>query len=80
VNSPVEYCLPGAVEKAKRVSFAVPVIQPARLFGRKRYKTRNQIERLINQLKQYRRLATRYEKLGVNFSTMWIIAFIFIWL
>ncbi len=32
------------------------------------------------RLKQNRRLATRYEKLGVNFETMWIIGFIIMWL
>jgi hypothetical protein len=37
------------------------------------YRERNRVERLINQLKQFRRLATRYEKradnyLGISFS------------
>jgi transposase len=31
------------------------------------YKVRNLVERLINRLKQYRRVATRYEKSGRNF-------------
>lgn len=31
------------------------------------YKERNQVERFINRLKQYRRIATRYEKTGRNF-------------
>ena len=31
------------------------------------YRERNQIERFFNKLKQYRRIATRYEKLGATF-------------
>lgn len=31
------------------------------------YRERNQIERFFNKLKQFRRIATRYEKLGANF-------------
>ncbi len=49
-------------------------------FDRAIYRTRNQVERLINRLKQYRRLATRYEKRAENFRAMWIIAAILLWL
>lgn len=38
------------------------------------YRQRNQIERTINRFKQFRRIATRYEKRAVNYQTMWIIA------
>jgi putative transposase len=31
------------------------------------YKERNQVERFINLMKQYRRVATRYEKTARNF-------------
>jgi transposase len=31
------------------------------------YRERNQIERFFNRLKQFRRIATRYDKLGANF-------------
>jgi transposase len=31
------------------------------------YRQRNRVERLINKLKQFRRIATRYEKLGATF-------------
>ncbi|MCP1998525.1 putative transposase [Nitrobacter winogradskyi] len=33
------------------------------------YKERNIIERFFNKLKQFRRVATRYDKLLVNFSS-----------
>jgi transposase len=31
------------------------------------YKLRNKVERLINRIKQFRRIATRYEKLATTF-------------
>jgi transposase len=38
-----------------------------RRYNRKKYKRRNLIERLVNRLKHYRRVATRYEKTARNF-------------
>jgi transposase len=43
-------------------------------FDRTIYRQRNQIERTINRFKQFRRIATRYEKRAVNYHTMWRIA------
>jgi transposase len=51
-----------------------------RRFDRERYRARNRVERCINRLKQYRRVATRYEKLAVNYLAMVTIAAILIWL
>ena len=45
-----------------------------------RYRTRNRLERLINRYKQFRRLATRYEKRAVNYRAMWLIALCLLWL
>ena len=39
-------------------------------FDRPAYRQRNRIERLINPLKQSRRIATRYEKRAVNYHAM----------
>jgi transposase len=44
------------------------------------YRQRNRIERLINRLKQFRRLATRYEKRVDNHRAMWHIAATLLWL
>jgi transposase len=44
------------------------------------YKTRNRVERLINRLKQFRRIATRYEKRAANYAAMLTVASILIWL
>ena len=49
----------------------VPVI-PART-NLQRYRGRNVIERCFNQLKNWRRLATRYEKHGVNYISVLLI-------
>ena len=43
-------------------------------FDREQYRQRNRIERLINRFKQFRRIATRYEKCGDNYRAMWLIA------
>jgi putative transposase len=44
------------------------------------YKERNVIERFFNKLKQFRRLATRYDKLLANFMGFVKLAAIAIWL
>jgi transposase len=49
-------------------------------FDREAYRLRNRIERLINRLKQFRRIATRYEKRGVNYLAMLTIGMIRLWL
>jgi len=41
-------------------------------FDKAIYRDRNLVERFIGRLKQYRRLATRYEKRGENYRAMWI--------
>jgi transposase len=43
------------------------------------YKERNLVERFFNKLKQFRRLATRYEKTARNFLSMLNLAAIVIW-
>jgi transposase len=50
-------------------------------FDRAIYRTRNRIERLINRLKQFRRVATRYEKRAENYLAMLTIAaIVLLWL
>jgi len=44
------------------------------------YHERNRFERCINRLKQFRRVATRYEKLAANFLAMATLAAIMLWL
>jgi transposase len=44
------------------------------------YRQRERVERLINRCKQYRSLATRYEKRGESYRTFWTIAMTILWL
>jgi putative transposase len=43
------------------------------------YKQRNLIERMFCRLKDFRRIATRYDKLAVNFAAAVALAAIVIW-
>jgi transposase len=47
-------------------------------FNKQHYRKRNIVERLINCLKQFRRIATHYEKRAANFAAMISIASIFL--
>jgi transposase len=47
-------------------------------FNKQAYRKRNIVERLINRLKQFRRIATRYEKRAANFSAMITLASIYL--
>ncbi len=47
-------------------------------FDRRVYRLRNVVERTINRLKQFRRLATRDEKRAENHRAMWVIAATFL--
>jgi transposase len=49
-------------------------------FDREAYRQRNRVERLINRLKQFRRIATRYEKRACNYLAMLTIGMIRLWL
>jgi transposase len=49
-------------------------------FDRARYRNRNQVERLMNRRKQFRAVATRYDKLACRYAATIAVADIFIWL
>lgn len=49
-------------------------------FDKATYARRNVVERCINRLKQWRGLATRYEKRAVNYRAMVVLASIVLWL
>ena len=49
-------------------------------FDKRVYRERNRVERTINRLKQFRRVATRYEKLAHNYLAMLTLAAITLWL
>lgn len=49
-------------------------------FDKVTYKTRNQVERLMNRRKQFRAVATRFDKLADRYRATVRVADIFIWL
>ncbi len=51
-----------------------------RRFCKETYRRRNVVERCINRLKQWRGIATRFEKRGVNYRAMVVVASLMIWL
>ena len=51
-----------------------------REYDRHVYKDRNLVERFFNRIKQFRRIATRYDKLARNFFAMLNLVCAYIWL
>lgn len=49
-------------------------------FDRALYRLRNRVERLINRCKQFRSLATRYDKRAQSYRALWVIACIILWI
>ena len=76
----------GVIRSALRRRSTTPVVptmsneRPDPAFDRRAYRERNRVERLINKLKRFRRIATRYEKRAVNHLAMIAIAAILLWL
>ena len=69
--------------KGRRIDAVIPTKAdeaPDPAFDRAAYRERNVIERLINRLKQWRRIATRYEKRAANYLAMVTIAAALLWL
>lgn len=65
---------------------AIPVIPPRsnrlvqREYDKIIYKERNLVERLFNRLKQFRKIATRFDKIQVNFEALIYLACSYLWL
>jgi transposase len=69
--------------KARKIEAVIPTKAdeaPDPAFDREAYRERNVIERLIGRLKQWRRIATRYEKRAANYLAMLTLAAIVLWL
>jgi transposase len=49
-------------------------------FNREAYARRNVIERCVNRLKQWRGIATRYEKRALNYRAALVVAALYMWL
>ena len=74
-----------AILNAVEASGAKPIIPQrtcmprARAFDPHLYKLRNRIERTIGKLKQYRRIATRYDRLPINYLAGLYLASLNLW-
>lgn len=69
--------------RRRRVEPVIPTRkdQPRQLdFDKAAYRERNKVERLIGRLKQYRRIATRYEKRAANYLAMVTLGMTMLWL
>jgi transposase len=80
--------------RARRISALIPTKENERVarlkkgsqggrpfqFDKARYKKRNVVERCINRLKQFRRVATRYDKRAESYLAFITFASILIWL
>jgi transposase len=69
--------------KKRRIGAVIPIKSneaPDPGFDRAAYRERNVVERLINRLKQWRRIATRYEKRAGNYHAMLTVACLLLWL
>lgn len=75
-----------AMRKALQQRGITPIVPQRRnekqrlRFNRGLYRERNRVERLINRLKPFRRIATRYEKQANNYLAMLALAAILLWL
>jgi transposase len=49
-------------------------------FHRETYRRRNAVERLVGKLKQFRRVATRYDKLDIHYLAFVELASVMVWL
>jgi transposase len=49
-------------------------------FDRGLYRLRHRVENLFARCKQFRSLATRYDKRAASFRALWIIAFTILWI
>jgi transposase len=59
--------------KRRRIEDVIPTKsnqEPREDFDREKYRRRNVVERCIGWIKELRRVATRYEKLAVNYLAM----------
>jgi transposase len=65
--------------KRRRIEPVIPTRrdQPRQeSFDKTGYRKRNRVERVVGHYKEYRALGTRYEKLAVDYVTLWMIAMI----
>ena len=69
--------------RRRGIRHTIPRLRPERRggpFDRTVYRLRNRVERLINRCKQFRSLATRYDKRARSYRALWTIAMTILWI
>jgi transposase len=69
--------------RRRGIRFTLPRLRTERRrgpFDRAQYRLRHRVENLIARCKQFRSLATRYEKRGQSYRALWVIAATILWL
>jgi transposase len=69
--------------RRRGIRYTIPKLRHERRggrFDRGVYRRRNVVERFFNRCKQFRGLATRYEKLAESYRALWVIAAIILWI
>jgi transposase len=59
IEQDIAPCIPSTANRAEPI-----------YYDAERYKERNKVERLFNRLKQFRRVATRYDKLAMTYLAL----------
>jgi transposase len=75
-------CIVAAIENDISAEVVIPPKinrKVLRYYDKELYKQRNLIERLFNRIKNFRRVATRYDKTSSSFLSFIHIACVFIW-
>jgi putative transposase len=67
-------------QRCRVVIPSMPGRRRKRPLDRDLYKKRHRVENFFQRLKRYRRVATRFEKLAINFFEMVCFACVLIWL
>ena len=69
--------------RRRGIRYTIPRLRTERRggrFDRAAYRLRNRVERLIARCKQFRSLATRYDKRGESYRALWVIACCILWI
>ena len=69
--------------RRRGIRYTIPRLRTERRggpFDRAVYRLRNRVERLIARCKQFRSLATRYDKRATSYRALWLIAMIMLWI
>ncbi len=77
---PIAFASTSALKTRSPIFPTNPTARSSYRWKKSIYRERNQVERFFNKLKNFRRIATRYDKLGATFFAFVQLASVRIWL